>query len=91
MAERVVDLLEAVEVDQQHGDVLTVRARLQGCGDVLVQGLAVREARQRVVPRLVADLRDVRLQAARRAAEGGQEQDEEEEQRELQHPGHREQ
>jgi hypothetical protein len=60
VAERVVDLLEAVEVDQEHGDVLVDAPPAQCDREVLVQRDAVRQPGQRVVRGLVADLGDVR-------------------------------
>ena len=58
MPERVIDLLEAVEIDVQQRDLAAVAAR--ACA-VLCQGFieiaAVRQAGQRVVKRVVLDAR----------------------------------
>ena len=63
MAERVVDLLEPVEVDMQQRDLAAVAAR--ACR-VLLQDLveiaAVRQAGQRIVKRIMLDARLGRLQ-----------------------------
>ena len=58
VAERVVDRLELVDVEQQHRDV-ALRALRAGerLADAVVEERAVRQAGQRVVERLVADAR----------------------------------
>ena len=57
MAEQVVDLLEAVEVEAQHGEAASARRRRR---DVLieprVEAAAVRKAGQRVVMRQEVDV-----------------------------------
>ena len=55
MAERVVDHLEAVEVEEQHGDHLaTARALLERVREALVEQRAVREIGERVVTGVMA-------------------------------------
>ena len=54
MAERVVDLLEVVEIhDHDHGGVAVAAAGADGLVDPVAEQLAVREAGERVVQRLV--------------------------------------
>ncbi len=55
VAERVVDLLEAVEVEQQKGNRPNVLARRgQSLFHSLLQQVAIRQIGQRIVGRLVA-------------------------------------
>ena len=91
MSESVVDFLEPVEVDEQHGNALAVLARVDSARDVVVQRDAVRQAGERIVTRLVVDLRNVLAQLPRRARESGQEQDEEEHEGQLEDAGDGEQ
>ena len=57
MAEAVVDGLEVVEVDEEHGDeVPPPRPALERVRDPLREERAVRETRERVVERLVREL-----------------------------------
>jgi hypothetical protein len=59
VAQRVVDVLEAVEVDEQHGDDPVVLARLgQRIAERFVEQAAVRQARQRIEMRQAHQLRD---------------------------------
>ena len=55
VAERVVDALEVVEVDEQHGD-LARRARLERLAHLLAEQRAVGEPGERVVVGLVVEL-----------------------------------
>ena len=56
MAERVVDALEAVEVEAQHGEALAAPQALQRLLQLLAEQRAVGEVGQRVVARKVGDL-----------------------------------
>ena len=69
MAERVVDRLELVDVEQQHGDGrLEALGAREGLLDAVEEQRAVRQARQRVVQRLVAHHR-LRALAVQRGGE----------------------
>ena len=56
MAEAVVDLLEPVEVQEEHGDVLGAGPLLQRLGDALAEQRPVGQLGERVVVRLVHQL-----------------------------------
>ena len=61
MAEHVVDLLEAVEIDAQHREASSGAAgALERRGEALVERRAVRQVGQRIVMR---EMRDARLVA----------------------------
>ena len=81
MPERVVDLLEAVEVDQQHRrrPGLTPREH-DGLLEPIVEQLPVRQPCEAVVERLVVDLAHVPVEAPRHAPQRGQQRDEQGEQ-----------
>ena len=70
VAERVVDALEVVEVDEHHGD-LARRARLERLAHLLAEQRAVGEPGQRVVLRLVLELFLQVAELGRRRARGG--------------------
>ena len=55
MAERVVDGLEAVEIEEQHGELLAAAA--SACSMLLAEQHAVGQIGERVVARHVHDLR----------------------------------
>ena len=61
MAERVVDGLEAVEVEAQQSDVLVAAARFQRRFQALAQQDAIRQIGQRIVMRHVGDARLVAM------------------------------
>ncbi len=73
MAERVVDVLEAVEVEEEDGEELVVVAAraAQGELEVVTQERAVRQARQAVVEGRVAEVIFARLQLGARALKLG--------------------
>ena len=82
VAERVVDLLEVVEIHDHHDRVLAVAAAsADGLIDAVAEQLAVRQAGERVVQRLVL-LRD-RLAAAAVDGEDRQEEQRDRRQREV--------
>ena len=56
MAERIVDALELVEVEVEHGDALVVRQGGDGLVELLLQERPVGQVGKRVVPRHVGDL-----------------------------------
>jgi hypothetical protein len=83
MPERVVDLLEPVEIEQQDGEVIA----LVGCERLLEAGLeerAVRETCECIVQRLVLDHVHLSPQPSRRCGEDREQQDVEPEEHELQ-------
>ena len=57
MTERVVDVLEVVEIEAQHGDLLVALHAAQSLLQLLPEQHAVRQVGQRIVPRHVRDLR----------------------------------
>ena len=80
MAERVVDLLEVVEVhDHHHGGLAAAAAGADGLVDAVAEQLAVRQAGERVVERLV--LLGDRLAAA--AVDGEDRQEEQRDRRQA--------
>ena len=82
VAERVVDLLEVVEVDQHHGgDAIGAAAGVEHLLDAVAEQRAVRQAGERVVQRLV--LLGDRLAAAAVDGEQRQEQQRHRRQREV--------
>ena len=90
MAERVVDLLEPVEVEEQHRDpgttLLGFRERLV---DPAPEEIPVREAGQPVVQSLVLDLFKVAAQPPRDSPEEREEREVQPEQRQLEDTCHR--
>ena len=58
VAQRVVDLLEAIEVHEQHTDLLARPPPRDRLVDPLVEADPVRKAREAVVNRVVAELLD---------------------------------
>ena len=90
MPERVVDLLETVEVEQQDRCAAAGASRVREGGlDPVVEEHAVRQAREAVVERLVLDLLHVRVDLAGRPTEDGEQRDEEHQQHPLEHERNR--
>src|SRR5258708_2935783 len=56
MTESVVDLLEAIEVEAKHGDLLTARDATEGTLQPLTEQRTVRQIGQRVVARHMRNL-----------------------------------
>ena len=91
VAERVVDLAEVVDVEQQDGRRLPLPARAQDrLSDPVSEERAVREAGELVVERAVLDLLHLALDPPRHAPEDRHEDDEEEDEHELEDPRDRE-
>ena len=88
--ERVVDLLEAVEVEEEQADVFTAfPARLELRFETLEEERPVRQLGERVVQRLMLNLLHLRSQLRARPPEERQKQHVEPEQHELEHAGDR--
>ena len=91
MPQRVVDLLEPVQVDQQDGELERCRRRTLRClRDTLAKAGAVGKPGEVVVVRLVPDLVDLPDHASGDAGEQRHEQEEEHQQHELEDPRDRE-
>ena len=92
VAERVVDLLEAVEIEQHQREAGAVALRREErLLEAILEEPAVRETGERVVQRELLDLLHLAAQSRRDATEQREERHVERQQHELQHADHRQQ
>ena len=90
MTERVVDLLEPIQVEEEHSRAPAASARTrEDLLDSVGEEAPIRQAREAVVQREVLDLADVGTELACRATEHGEERREQCDEQNLQHRGDR--